>query len=310
MYFTSSDPSLSLHSSKLSPEATDPMTTASSYNGYAGNGAAAFMNGSSQSSSKAFHAPKQTQPLFQYHSQSTHPYHHSDFTPSNGLTTSPQPSNSHPPSSLPQTFQHMSISQNSPLSTSLAASSSSAGFDLQDVISQFQSQPELLKLILMSRAEEDRRKCEEAKLRAKEIDLLLSERDREFFSMGIRPRRSYSNGNRCDDMLLDSPGSNLLKGNDHGTPSMLRNISEASSSMQHGSSFQDSATFHSMSASPSPRGTEFAIPIPIQPQRMRRGSSGSISSGAINRDRRDSAVGSLCSSVDDDKSSSESVISR
>lgn len=307
MYFTRFDPSLSLHSSKLPLEATDPMTTASSYNGYAGNGAAAFMNGSNQGS-KGFQAPKQ-QPLFQYHPQPTHPYHHSDFTPSSGMATSPQPSNSHPPSSLPQTFQHMSISQTSPLSTSLAAPNSSAGFDLQDVIAQFQSQPELLKLILTSRAEEDRRRCEEAKLRAKEIDLLLLERDREYFNMGIRPRRSYSNGNRCDDMLLDSPGPNLLKGNDHGVPSMLR-IGEASTSTQHGSSFQDSATFHSMSASPSPRGTEFAIPIPIQPQRMRRGSSGSFSSGAINRDRRDSAVGSLCSSVDDDKSSSESVMSR
>ncbi|KAI9320397.1 hypothetical protein BX666DRAFT_1851353 [Dichotomocladium elegans] len=46
-------------------------------------------------------------------------------------------------------------------------------FDLQDVLSQYQSQPELLKLILSSKVEEDKRRTEEAKLRAKELDLYL-----------------------------------------------------------------------------------------------------------------------------------------
>ncbi|KAI9022832.1 hypothetical protein CLU79DRAFT_750976 [Phycomyces nitens] len=45
--------------------------------------------------------------------------------------------------------------------------------DLQDVIICYQSQPELLKLILLSKVEEDKRRAEEAKLRAKELDLLL-----------------------------------------------------------------------------------------------------------------------------------------
>ncbi|KAI8637398.1 hypothetical protein BD408DRAFT_424603 [Parasitella parasitica] len=44
-------------------------------------------------------------------------------------------------------------------------------YDLQDVIQQYQSQPELLKLILTSKVEEDKRRAEEAKLRAKELDL-------------------------------------------------------------------------------------------------------------------------------------------
>lgn len=45
--------------------------------------------------------------------------------------------------------------------------------DLQDVIFYYQSQPELLRLILLSKVEEDKRRAEEAKLRAKELDLLL-----------------------------------------------------------------------------------------------------------------------------------------
>ncbi|CEP19573.1 hypothetical protein [Parasitella parasitica] len=44
-------------------------------------------------------------------------------------------------------------------------------YDLQEVIQQYQSQPELLKLILTSKVEEDKRRAEEAKLRAKELDL-------------------------------------------------------------------------------------------------------------------------------------------
>lgn len=45
--------------------------------------------------------------------------------------------------------------------------------DLQDIIYSYQSQPELLRLILVSKLEEDKRRAEEAKLRAKELDLLL-----------------------------------------------------------------------------------------------------------------------------------------
>jgi hypothetical protein len=46
-------------------------------------------------------------------------------------------------------------------------------YDLQEVIQQYQTQPELLKLILTSKVEEDKRRAEEAKLRAKELDLYL-----------------------------------------------------------------------------------------------------------------------------------------
>ncbi|KAI8888627.1 hypothetical protein K501DRAFT_240197 [Backusella circina FSU 941] len=46
--------------------------------------------------------------------------------------------------------------------------------DLQEVIMYYQSQPDLLRLILMSKVEEDKRRAEEAKLRAKELDLLFN----------------------------------------------------------------------------------------------------------------------------------------
>ncbi|CAO3592655.1 unnamed protein product [Absidia cylindrospora] len=45
--------------------------------------------------------------------------------------------------------------------------------DLQDIIICYQSQPDLLRLILSSKLEEDKRRAEEAKLKAKELDLLL-----------------------------------------------------------------------------------------------------------------------------------------
>ncbi|KAI7872663.1 hypothetical protein BDF14DRAFT_1710323, partial [Spinellus fusiger] len=45
--------------------------------------------------------------------------------------------------------------------------------NLQEIVQQYQSQPELLKLILTSKVEEDKRRAEEAKLRSKELDMYL-----------------------------------------------------------------------------------------------------------------------------------------
>ncbi|ORE09960.1 hypothetical protein BCV72DRAFT_260422 [Rhizopus microsporus var. microsporus] len=50
-----------------------------------------------------------------------------------------------------------------------------AKYDLQDLIQQYKTQPDLLKLILTSKVEEDKRRAEEAKLKAKELDLLLQQ---------------------------------------------------------------------------------------------------------------------------------------
>lgn len=67
-----------------------------------------------------------------------------------------------------------------------------SSFALQDVVHQFRDQPELLQLILQSKVEEDKRRAEEAKLRAKEIDLLLQQRDNHGGSvqgLALRPLR-------------------------------------------------------------------------------------------------------------------------
>lgn len=54
--------------------------------------------------------------------------------------------------------------------------------DLQEVIVYYQSQPELLRLILMSKVEEDKRRTEEAKLKAKELDVLLAQQQQQLTS--------------------------------------------------------------------------------------------------------------------------------
>ncbi|KAG2228206.1 hypothetical protein INT45_010998 [Circinella minor] len=54
--------------------------------------------------------------------------------------------------------------------------SSSESFELQDLVRQYESQPEILKLILASKVEEDKRRAEEAKLRIKELDLYAREK--------------------------------------------------------------------------------------------------------------------------------------
>lgn len=66
-------------------------------------------------------------------------------------------------------------------------------YDLQEVIQQYQSQPELLKLILTSKVEEDKRRAEEAKLRAKELDLVLQNKHthRKQSAPYIIPKRTH-----------------------------------------------------------------------------------------------------------------------
>ncbi|CAO3702057.1 unnamed protein product [Rhizopus stolonifer] len=76
-----------------------------------------------------------------------------------------------------QSFYRQANNDQSPVlnnSTPDQSNDSTSG-DLQDIIYSYQSQPELLKLILSSKLEEDKRRAEEAKLRAKELDLLLSQ---------------------------------------------------------------------------------------------------------------------------------------
>ncbi|CAG8535356.1 254_t:CDS:2 [Paraglomus brasilianum] len=72
-------------------------------------------------------------------------------------------------------------------------------FDLHEVIAQFHQQPELLKLILSAKVEEDKRKAEEARLRMKEIEALQS-RDRH------RRTSSYVNDGSSDAKIEEHNG--------------------------------------------------------------------------------------------------------
>ncbi|KAH8548014.1 hypothetical protein BGW37DRAFT_523878 [Umbelopsis sp. PMI_123] len=66
-------------------------------------------------------------------------------------------------------------------------------FALQEVVRQFRDKPELLQLILQSKVEEDKRRAEEAKLRAKEIDLYMQHRDSHGIQrLSLRPIRFKS----------------------------------------------------------------------------------------------------------------------
>ncbi|KAI8581447.1 hypothetical protein K450DRAFT_233134 [Umbelopsis ramanniana AG] len=77
-----------------------------------------------------------------------------------------------PPS--PLQVSHRSVSyENTPDSTLESIALAQVSSDLHEVIRSYQSRPDLLKLILRSKVEEDKRRTEEAKLRTKEIDLLL-----------------------------------------------------------------------------------------------------------------------------------------
>jgi hypothetical protein len=104
--------------------------------------------------------------------------------------------------SLPTTQEAMpafTASYQSPISTAMphdtfsfptSVNSAATSFDLQDVIHQFRTQPELLQLVLNSKVEEDRRRAEEAKLRGKEIDYYLQRKQHESSPMPSLERSS------------------------------------------------------------------------------------------------------------------------
>ncbi|KAI8148345.1 hypothetical protein BJV82DRAFT_591760 [Fennellomyces sp. T-0311] len=114
-----------------------------------------------------------SKPVPLYHHEQV-PFHHSA---SESSSTSSPPDMTSPPL---QFFQQPQLEEDQ--SSSLFADpwqqqqqnmTNPISCDLQDVLMYYRSQPELLKLILLSKVEEDKRRTEEAKLRAKELDMLL-----------------------------------------------------------------------------------------------------------------------------------------
>ena len=109
--------------------------------------------------------------------------HHLNVCPSDdaGLmrySSSPPTSRYHgqPVKSPSSPMNHQNSYTSSP---SYSTSSSKEGSDLQSVVSKYQANPELLKLILASKVEEDKRRTEEAKLRAKELDLYFQQQQQQ-----------------------------------------------------------------------------------------------------------------------------------
>lgn len=117
--------------------------------------------------------------------------------------------------------------------------------DLQDVIVYYQSQPELLRLILLSKVEEDKRRTEEAKLRAKELDMLLVQQQQQFNYGSPQTSESITQAT----VNTGSFNSNLFNTNqfnqEHRKPSVLEILMEDSDCDRRdsalGSSFDGSA---------------------------------------------------------------------
>lgn len=76
--------------------------------------------------------------------------------------------------------------------------------ELQDVIFYYQSQPELLRLILQSKLEEDKRRAEEAKLRSKELDLIMLQQKT------TAPPATTTNDNEDPRMMTPSTTSTTI----------------------------------------------------------------------------------------------------
>ncbi|KAL7336225.1 hypothetical protein PS15p_201586 [Mucor circinelloides] len=105
------------------------------------------------------------------------------------------------PTSVPMTLPTNTTMNNTNNNTSINNNNSSnstnpainpVSCDLQDVIIYYQSQPELLRLILLSKVEEDKRRAEEAKLRAKELDMFLLQQQQQLNGTPQTPDASFT----------------------------------------------------------------------------------------------------------------------
>ncbi|GAN09556.1 hypothetical protein MAM1_0274d09086 [Mucor ambiguus] len=104
------------------------------------------------------------------------------------------------PTSAPMSLSNTTIMNNTNNNTSMNSNNNNGSnpainpvsCDLQDVIIYYQSQPELLRLILLSKVEEDKRRAEEAKLRAKELDMFLLQQQQQMNGTPQTPDTSFT----------------------------------------------------------------------------------------------------------------------
>ncbi|KAI8067088.1 hypothetical protein BC940DRAFT_301269 [Gongronella butleri] len=103
--------------------------------------------------------PRDDETLIRYSQQTT------ILPPVSGLAGYHAPPMAHPLATTPPT----------PAAGAMQPHEIAATYHLQDIVQQFKSQPELLRLILTSKVEEDRRHTEEARLRARELEVYLQD---------------------------------------------------------------------------------------------------------------------------------------
>ncbi|KAI8078982.1 uncharacterized protein B0P05DRAFT_541930 [Gilbertella persicaria] len=152
--------------------------------------------------------------------------------------------------------------------------------DLQEVIAYYQSQPELLRLILLSKVEEDKRRSEEAKLRAKELDMLLLQQQQQLAAVGT-PDTSFVSPQSCainnnNNTFVPNGSNNLMSTNQFVSPT-TRKLSALDILMDDsdcrnrrdsalGSSFDGSANSEELddcTFSPNPSMLSMSFPPPI-----------------------------------------------
>ncbi|CAJ0646081.1 9451_t:CDS:2 [Entrophospora sp. SA101] len=78
-----------------------------------------------------------------------------------------------------------------------------SNFDLQEILSQFETQPDPSKIILTLKVERDKRRAEEAKLRVREFDLILMDRHRQRrFAEHVEGMDVSNNTNNYEEQLI------------------------------------------------------------------------------------------------------------
>ncbi|KAI9313190.1 hypothetical protein BX666DRAFT_747277 [Dichotomocladium elegans] len=83
--------------------------------------------------------------------------------------------------------------------------------DLQEVLLYYRSQPELLRLILLSKVEEDKRRTEEARLRAKELDILLLQQQQQLVGLTTHLLPQQTQEQQDETAILLSSGNLALE---------------------------------------------------------------------------------------------------
>ncbi|KAI7904916.1 uncharacterized protein BX663DRAFT_501025 [Cokeromyces recurvatus] len=126
----------------------------------------------------------------------------------------------YPPS--PPLSSTSSMSNKATLTNTLFSNNNETFLNLEKVVQTYVHHPELLELILSSKVEEDRRRAEEAKLRQKEIDYIISQQTKEKRKPSLPSLQNLTQltsleqqlpkiQNKNIEMLLNTPNHSSIK---------------------------------------------------------------------------------------------------